>query len=314
LKAAFLRALADKRETAGEIHALAEALLPHAVSPGFTGSWHGESIFDCAGTGGGGLPLINISTGIIFILAALGVPVVKHGNRGVTKQSGSADVLMELGIGIDVTPAQLRATMERVGAAFIFAPHYHPLFARLAPVRQLLAKEGRRTVFNLLGPVLNPARPEAQMVGVFESRHLALYGEALKKAGRQRWLVVRGMDTRSNRAIGELSVTGTNAFASGLLEGEDPTQWTVAQSAGELETLHVKSAAEGATRLVAILEGREKGLGRALILANAAAGLCVQGKIRSYHDAFMRCEEALDRGDALKKLHEWQAFSSGMKK
>jgi anthranilate phosphoribosyltransferase len=308
-KAAFLRALGDKGETAGEIHALAEALLPRAIRPGLDGQWHGEAILDCSGTGGGGQPLMNISTGMIFILSAAGVPVMKHGNRGVTKKSGSADVLEALEIEIELSPAQLRQCMEQVGMGFIFAPSYHPAFAQLAPVRQLLAKEGRRTVFNLLGPVLNPARPATQLVGVFQREHLALYGEVLRRGGRQRYLAVFGMDGESGRPIGELSVGGANEYASGLPEEESPAKWAIPQFSGALREIEVRSARESAQQLAEILSGKSKGLGRALLVANAAAGLCVQGKMHDYAAARARAEEALESGAAAKKLRDWQDLS-----
>src|SRR5277367_3838561 len=155
LKAAFLRAWAQRGETATELAACAEAFLPEALDPGLRGSWQGKPLLDCCGTGGGGLNLLNISTGVMFLLAALGIPVVKHGNRGITKKSGSADVLEALGLQIDSAPEEVPCQLEEVGCAFLFAPAYHPTFAVIAPVRRALGAEGRRTIFNLLGPMLN---------------------------------------------------------------------------------------------------------------------------------------------------------------
>src|SRR5277367_5170366 len=161
LKAAFLRAWAQRGETAVELAACAEAFLPQALDPGLRGSWQGKPLLDCCGTGGGGLNLLNISTGLMFILAAMGIPVVKHGNRGITKRTGSADVLEAMGIKIDLAPELVPRCLEEVGCAFLFAPFYHTSFATIAPVRRALGAKGQRTIFNLIAPLLNPARPDA---------------------------------------------------------------------------------------------------------------------------------------------------------
>ncbi len=144
LKAGFLRDWALRGETAAELAACAEAFLPRALDPGLRGSWNGQPLLDCCGTGGGGLNLLNISTGLMFVLAAMGIPVVKHGNRGITKRSGSADVLEAMGIRIDLAPAEVPRCLETVGCAFLFAPAYHTTFAAVAPVRRSLAALGQR--------------------------------------------------------------------------------------------------------------------------------------------------------------------------
>src|SRR5277367_4085888 len=180
IKAGFLRAWAQRGETAAELAACAEAFLPRALDPGLRGSWKGRPLLDCCGTGGGGLNLLNISTGLMFILTAMGIPVVKHGNRGITKRTGSADVLEAMGIKIDLAPEEVPKCLEEVGCAFLFAPAYHTAFATIAPVRRVLAGQGHRTIFNLLGPLLNPARPDARLVGVFKPKHVALYQAVLE--------------------------------------------------------------------------------------------------------------------------------------
>ena len=184
-------------------------LLPRAVAPPVRGSWQDKPLLDCCGTGGGGLNLLNVSTGIVFILAAMGVPVVKHGNRGLTKKSGSADVLEALGIRIDLPPEKMESCLEEVGAAFLFAPAYHTSFSVLAPIRKRLGTEGQRTVFNLLGPLLNPARPDARLVGVFLQAHGELYQATLRHMGCPRFTVVCGEDSKTGTAIGEASARGT---------------------------------------------------------------------------------------------------------
>lgn len=303
-KADFLRAFTDKGETATELAAFVRAFLPHAVDPGFAGTWDGKALLDCCGPGGGGLPLFNVSTATVFVLAALGVPVVKHGNRGVTKKSGSADVLQALGIRIDLPPEQARRCLAEVGAVFFFAPHYHPAFAQVAPVRQLLAIEGRRTLFNLLGPILNPAQPAAQLVGVFYPEQLALYDETLRALGRQRHEIVLGRDAVMNRAIGEVSVTGPNEFRGNV----DLAAWKIPTVTGDLHALEVSSAEESAARIIGLLNGEERGLGRTLLEANAAVALGVQGSATTWDEAIARVREAIDSGRARDVIKRWQNF------
>lgn len=304
-KADFLRALTDKGETAAELAAFARELLPLARPLGISGNWNGAALLDCCGTGGGGVPLFNVSTGIVFILAALGVPVVKHGNRGVTKTSGSADVLVALGIKVEMNAEQSRQCLESVGCVFLFAPLFHPAFAQVAAVRKQLGAEGRRTIFNLLGPVLNPARPDAQISGVFRPEQLELYDATLRELGRKRHAVVLGRDAASGRAIGEVSVTGTNEFMGNV----EMDSWTLPIRRGDLSLLEVATARQSAERIVSILDGSDTGLGRDLLAANAAIALCVQGGAANLSEASLKVDEAIDSGRALEVLRRWALFS-----
>src|SRR5688572_30956821 len=159
-KERLLEALAVKGETPGEIAGFVEAFLQQAVDPRLGMLELEGPTLDVCGTGGDQLDLFNVSTTAMFIAAAAGAVVVKHGNRGITSKSGGADVLEALGVRIDLSPDDFGRCLSHVGAAFLFAPLYHPAFKAVAPVRKQLAEEGRRTVFNLLGPLLNPARPD----------------------------------------------------------------------------------------------------------------------------------------------------------
>lgn len=303
LKKEFLEALSEKGESVSELVAFAEAFLPHAVHPGFQETWNGKPLFDCCGTGGGGVPLINISTGIMFILAACGVPVVKHGNRGMTKKSGSADVLEALGISIDLDPVALRECMERLGMGFLFAPHYHPAFSVIAPVRRELGAAGKRTIFNLLGPLLNPARPTRQIVGVFQKAHLDLFHAALQARGVD-GIVVYGMHGDA-QPIGEVSVTGANLFRGSRAETLRSLMSTVLTGVA-FETLLAPTAQESAARLVAILSCEERGLARELLLINAAVALIAHGTACTLEEARATACEALDSHRAFQKLRAWQ--------
>jgi anthranilate phosphoribosyltransferase len=312
-KAIFLRAWAQRGETASELAASAETLLARADDPGVRGSWHGQPLLDCCGTGGGGLNLLNISTGIVFILAAMGIPVVKHGNRGITKKSGSADVLEALGIKIDLQPGQVEACLEKVGAAFLYAPLYHTTFASIAPVRKQLAAEGQRTIFNLLGPLLNPARPDARLVGVFKEEHVELYGFALEKMHCSRFTIACGTDTRSEIRIGEVSASGSN-YLWGRSEHQNwaDTLFQKFPTSSEegLDTLLVKDAQESAERLRGILCQENDVLARDTLLINAAIAAWTQGKAETREEGYAQAKEALDSGRALAVLRKWQDFSA----
>src|SRR5438132_7053171 len=156
-------------------------------------------LIDVCGTGGDGLDFFNISTTIMFVLAAGGAAVVKHGNRSVTSTCGSADVLEELGVAIDLEPDDLRECVKRHGLGFIFARSYHPAFRALAEMRKRLARQNKRTVFNLLGPLLNPARPKRQLIGVFAPSLTPLLAEVLKQLGGESGWVVPGLSDDGQR-------------------------------------------------------------------------------------------------------------------
>lgn len=312
LKAAFLKAWALRGETAQELAACAEAFLPKALDPGLRGSWQGKPLLDCCGTGGGGLNLLNISTGLMFILSAMGIPVVKHGNRGITKRSGSADVLEAMGIKIDLAPEDVPRCLEEVGCAFLFAPAYHTTFAAVAPVRKALAAEGQRTVFNLLGPLLNPARPDARLVGVFKNEHLALYQSALERMHCSRFTIVCGQDEDSHQMIGEVSAQGTSQFGSTvkLPDGKPLSELKrVSPSNEKLDALLVRNSDESASRLETIFSGEEQELDRETLLINAAVASWTHGSASSLKEGLEQSAEALDSGKALNQLRKWQKFS-----
>ncbi len=312
-KASFLRAWAQRGETAAELAACAAAFLPQAVDPGIRGTWKGRALLDCCGTGGGGLNLLNISTGLMFILSALDIPVVKHGNRGITKKSGSADVLEALGIKINLAPEQAKQCLEEVGGLFLFAPAYHLTFAVIAPVRRSLAEQGQRTVFNLLGPLLNPARPDARLVGVFKPEHVVLYAKALGQMNCTLFSIACGEDAPSGKSLGEVSAHGATLLGGTLRHAKGEPFERLERKISppqNIETLFVQSAGESAQRLVAILSGEERGLGREMLLINAAVAAWTHGTASSLEEGLAQSTEALDSGRALDRLRRWQKFSS----
>lgn len=315
-KKAFLEALHDKGETPEEATAFVQEILEYAMEPPFFGTWEGKPILDCCGPGGGGLSILNVSTALVFVVAACGVPVVKHGNRGVTKKSGSADVLDALGIRIQLDPYEVDDCLDEVGAAFIFAPAFHPAFKAVGPVRAALAKEGKRTIFNLLGPLLNPVRPAAQLMGVFQTTQLNFFSQALKQTGVQHALLVHGLAGHGEtaRPLGEASPYGANAWRALGLASAPPEHLLPVDldvDVGELlRQWAIEDAEHSAKRIEAVLDGKEHGPTRELVLANAAAALLVAQAASDWPSAQQQANEALDSGAAKNVLQKWRSFSA----
>lgn len=206
-KAAFLTALADKGETPAEIAEFARAFRALAVNPGV------ESIapraIDVVGTGGDHAGGFNISSVVVLVLASAGVPVMKHGNRGITSKCGSADLLAGLGVEISAPPEKSRRALEQLGFAFYFAPNYHPAFRHIGPVRKALAAQGRRTVFNILGPLINPGRPAHILLGVYSASLVDKLAQTLDELGQPAGLVAHGV-LGEGKGIDELTTATAN--------------------------------------------------------------------------------------------------------
>ncbi len=262
-------------------------------------------LLDCCGTGGGGLSIFNVSTAAMFVLAAGGVPVVKHGNRGVTKPSGSADVMEALGLRVELAPHEVGASLRDLGFAFLYAPLFHPAFRAVAPVRKALGAEGRRTVFNLLGPLLNPLRPEARLVGVFREEHVKLFAEALEAMGCPRFAVVHG--TAEDRPIGEVGRENIASLSALLGEGLGLTRPAFLRRF-DLPFLHrfqVGDAAASAALVEELLQPAEGwNEGHGLLIVNAGAGFFVQGRVDSVAEGERLAEELILGGAAFAKLRQ----------
>src|SRR5438105_5402611 len=224
MKADFLMALHRKGESVEEIVAFVQQLIERAIDPLIDPKNLSGPMLDVCGTGGDGLDLFNVSTTIMFVLAAGGVAVVKHGNRSVTSRCGSADVLEALGVPIALPPGKLKECVERHGLCFIFARQYHPAFRAIAEMRKRLARENIRTVFNLLGPLLNPARPGRQLIGVFSPRLTTIFDDALRRLRRERAWVVHGV-TETGEGMDDISTSGVTTFAD-LAKGKGTTGLT----------------------------------------------------------------------------------------
>ena len=307
-KATFLKALHSKGETADEIAGFVNEFLKLSVDPGLDPATLSGPMLDVVGTGGDKLHLFNVSTTAMFIMAAGGVCIVKHGNRGITSKAGGADVLEALGVKIDLPPARLAECVRVHGAGFLFAPLYHPAFAAVKDARALLAAEGSRSIFNILGPLLNPARPEYQLVGVFDAALTPIFGSILQKLGRKAAWVVHGR-TEDGRGMDELSTLGPNNVTE-LRDGiakEVTVNWTSATKAS-IADLAGGDATENAGILEGILAGRIRGAKREMAVLNAAAGFVITGKASDLSEGAAQANEILDRGAAHAKLRALQDF------
>ena len=317
-KAAFLTALARKGETTEEIAGFACELRERSVSVPLDDATRAGEILDVCGTGGDKLNTFNISTTVAFVAAAAGVTIAKHGNRAVTSQSGSADVLEALGIRIDLAPAEAARWLREHRFVFLFAPNYHPAFKHIGPARRLCAERGQRTIFNFLGPLLNPARPSAQLIGVPRPQLCEPMARVLQALGIRRGMVVCGRvgpDSETEAPhLDELSTLGTNSIAefyqdrgfhtSALSPENFPL---VPATLADLAGADRQANAEIIRR---ILRGEDRGPRRDAVLLNAAAALFVAGAARSLSEGWDCAAEQIDSGAASAKLGELQAASA----
>lgn len=308
LKAGLLRALSAKGETAEEIAEFVRVFLTHAVRPPLDLAALDRPAIDVCGTGGDKLNLFNVSTASMFVLAGSGLAVVKHGNRGITSKSGGADVLEALGIRIDLPPDRFAEGVKRHGAAFMLAPQYHPAFAAVAPVRKLLALEGTRTIFNIIGPLMNPLQPAYQLAGVFDPALTPTYAGILQSLGRTRAWAVHG-STADGRGMDEISTLGSTRIVIAEPAGLRDETFTIPSPPTELEALQGSDAVHNAGLLTAILDGSDQGPKRHLVLTNAAGALQVAGLAGSWDEGQALAAETVDSGKALAVLRAMQAFS-----
>jgi anthranilate phosphoribosyltransferase len=304
-KAAFLTALAAKGETVEEIAAFARGLRECCLQPPIDPATRSRGILDVVGTGGDRLNTFNISSTVAILVSAAGVTVAKHGNRAVTSRSGSADVLDALGIRTDLTPEQTAQWLRDYGFAFFFAPRFHPAFQHIAPARKLCAERGQRTIFNYLGPLLNPARPQAQLVGVPRPALCEPLGRVLQSLGVQRGMVVCGR-AAAGAWLDELSTLGENTIAEFYQERGfscsvlSPDPFPVQPAS--LADLRGGDAAANAETLRRVLRGEDRGPRRDVALLNAAAALLVAGKSRSLIEGWELAASVIDSGRAAAKL------------
>lgn len=310
LKAEFLTALHKRGETAEEIVAFVRTLMKRAIDPMIDPAEMPGPMIDICGTGGDGLSLFNVSTAAMFVVAAGGAVVAKHGNRRVTSSCGSADVLEQLGVAIDLTPEQLNESLKRHGLGFVFARTYHPAFRALAAMRERLARQKMRTIFNLLGPLLNPARPSRQLIGVFDPRLTTIFAEVLQQLGHERAWIVHGLGD-DGAGMDDISISGATTIAE--LEGEKinsavlDVSWLGVPRA-PVSVLQGGDARENAATIEGILSGNVRDAKRDMAVVNAAGGFVVAGRAKDLKGGIELASEEIDSGRALEKLRALQNF------
>jgi anthranilate synthase/phosphoribosyltransferase len=302
--AAFLTALRSKGETAEEIAAAAAELKEKAL--GFDLPL--EYLVDNCGTGGDGSNTFNISTTAAFIAAGAGAHVAKHGNRSVSSKSGSADVLETLGVSIEMSVEEVKEAVSDCGLGFLFARLYHPAMKHVAPIRAAL---GMRTIFNILGPLLNPARVKRQVIGVFDPAMVPVIAEALLALGHEQALVVHGS------GLDEFAIHGDNTVAevkdgrvtSSVIHPKD-----LGFTAAGIDTLKGGGPEDNAKITESILKGEELGPKRDVSVMNAAATIYVSGLASSFEEGIEKAKASIDDGSAFGVLEKLRAKSKKLKK
>lgn len=301
--AAALVALASKGETEEELAGFAQTM---RVRCSRITTRHSRYVDTC-GTGGSVAKTFNVSTAAAFVVAAAGVPVAKHGNVGVTTKAGSADVLGALGVKVDLAPERVNEIFDEIGVCFMFAPLHHAATKRVAMVRRDL---GVRTIFNLLGPLTNPAGAPFQVVGVSSEASCEKVAHALARLGTQRAWVVRGED-----ALDEITLAGKTIVYSASPEGVGrseiaPEDFGLRRAS--IDHLRGGSAVENAAIILDILEDRRKDEARDLVLINAAASLFITGAANSLDGAVEMAARSIESGGALAKLHALRQSSQSV--
>lgn len=304
--AAFLVALRIKGETIQEITGAARVMVNKAVRVNHSY----DNVVDLCGTGGDKHGTFNISTAASFVVAGAGVPVAKHGNRSVSSPVGSADVLEELGVNINLDPSGAEKCLDKVGITFLFAPIYNPAMKNVAVPRKEI---GIRTIFNLLGPILNPAKVKHQVMGVYAEFLLEPIAKVLRNLGSEHALVVHGSDS-----MDELTVTGNTSIAE-LKDGIVKTYQLKPTKLGFKkrkvdEILGSKNSRENADILLSVLKGDDQDARRDITVLNAAAAIFVSDKVSEFSEAVDLAKQSIDNGKAIKKLEDLAEFTNSWKK
>ncbi|MEJ2287995.1 MAG: anthranilate phosphoribosyltransferase [Deinococcales bacterium] len=299
--AALLAALRTRGETVDEIIGFAEAMRARAVH---VPARHDQPLVDTCGTGGTGIDTINISTTAMFVIAAGGVHVAKHGNIGVTRKSGSADVLRALGAELEQSPERLAEAIDRVGVAFMFARNHHPAMQFVAPIRADLKA---RTIFNNLGPLTNPAAANRQLMGVYDAELTERLADVLAGLGVERALVVHG------DRIDDFTVTGPSKVTELMPDGTRRTYVVTPEEVGlgryRLDALAGGDAEANAAALRGVLDGSVDGAKRDVVAFNAGAALYLAEVADDLASGVRRALELIADGSALRKRDEYLAFT-----
>ena len=292
---AYLTALALKGETIDEITASAAGMRAHCIK-----LLHDMDVLEIVGTGGDGSNSFNISTTSSLVIAAAGVPVAKHGNRAASSKSGAADVLEALGVDITIPPERSAQLLKDINICFLFAQNYHVAMKYVAPIRKEL---GIRTVFNILGPLSNPAGANMELMGVFDESLVEPLAQVMAKLGVARGMVVYGRDR-----LDEISMCESTAVCEikdGWFQSYELTPEQFGYERCDKSELTGGTPEENAEITRAILEGREKGAKRQAVCLNAGAALYITGRTETIEEGVKLAEKLIDEGAALKKLDEF---------
>ncbi|WP_324779274.1 anthranilate phosphoribosyltransferase [Thiobacillus sedimenti] len=298
--AGIIMGLRVKKETVGEIAAAAQVMREFAATVPAQNSAH---LVDTCGTGGDAAHTFNISTTAAFVAAAAGARVAKHGGRSVSSTSGSADVLEALGVNLELTPEDVAASIDAIGIGFMFAPKFHGAMKHAAPVRREL---GVRTIFNILGPLTNPAGAPHQLLGVFHPDLVGILVRVLQRLGSRHVMVVHGSD-----GMDEITLAGETLI--GELKDGEVTEYTIHPREFGLETcgseaLKVWDAAQAKDRLLSVLDNLP-GPARDIVLLNAGAAIYVADRAATLGEGIERARDAIASGAAREKLNQLVAFS-----
>lgn len=292
--ARFLLAITERSETAEEIAGAARALRARYIPVAGP-----ENAIDVCGTGGDGHHTLNVSTAVGLVVAACGIPVARHGNRAISSLSGVADTLEVLGLDMVAAGRTAEKTLAEIGICFLFAPNHHPAMGRIQPIRKKL---GRRTIFNLMGPLANPVGIKRQLIGIARPAYVSIYGDATARLGTERTFIVSG-----DEGLDELSLAGGNEMAD-VVDHDFEMKRVDAAIAGiehaPLEAIRGGDSRHNAKALAALLAG-ESGPYRDTVKFNAAAALLVAGATESWESGAAMAGEAIDSGKAADLLANW---------
>jgi anthranilate phosphoribosyltransferase len=300
LMAAILSGLRTKKETVEEITAAAQVMREYATQVEVSNKNH---LVDTCGTGGDSAHTFNISTAAALVAAAAGTSVAKHGGRSVSSKSGSADVLEALGVNLNQTPQQIALSIQEIGVGFMFAPNYHSAMKHAAPVRREL---GVKTLFNILGPLTNPAGAKKQVLGVFSVDLVETLAHVLQRLGSQHVLIVHGSD-----GLDEITITGKTHI--GELKNDSIQSYTIQPEdfgfhSTPIQDIQVNDAEHAKAMLLSVLKNKS-GAARDVVILNAGAAIYVAGVVDNLAAGITTAQKTIESGAALKKLHELVALS-----
>ena len=297
----FLLSLKAKGESPGEIAAAAKVMREKATKIDISA----EGLIDTCGTGGAKINDVNVSTLSAIVLAACGLKVAKHGNRSFSGKCGSADILEELGVNIRKRPEEIKESIEKIGIGFMFAPDFHPAMKNVTGIRKELAT---RTIFNILGPLSNPAGAKMQMLGVYKPELTELMAEALNRLGSERAYVIHGLE-----GLDEISVKGETRISileAGKVETRQIGPEDFGIKEGSLDDILGGDRKYNKKKALEILKGKDKGACRDMVLINVAAALKMAGKAEDFKEGVGLAGECIDSGRAIEKLNSFIEMSN----